>query len=128
MAYLIDTHVLLWSAQDSPKLRPSTREVLADRSNEVLFSVASIWEIVIKVALDRPDLRVDPDRLREGALRAGYGELPIRGRHVLKVAGLPPIHKDPFDRILLAQAVAEGVTLLTADARLLGYGPPAAPA
>jgi len=126
--YLLDTHVLLWSAQGSDRLSHETRRLLLDPTVDVVFSVVSVWEIVVKSSLGRTDFAVDPDALRAGALRAGFGELPIRGNHVLDVARLPPLHQDPFDRILLAQARVENLRLLTADRRVLAYGEPATPA
>ncbi len=125
MTYLLDTHVLLWAAQNSPKLTTGMRSAIDNPSSTIYFSVASIWEIVIKSALGRADFRVDADRLRSRALLANYEELPVRGHHVLAVAALPPIHHDPFDRILLAQANAEEIELLTADGVVLSYGAPA---
>ena len=101
------------------------REILANPTNDILISAASLWEVVIKGGLGRADFSVDPVRLRGGALRAGYGELPIRAPHVLEVSALTPIHADPFDRILLAQARVEQLTLLTRDQKVLQYGSPA---
>jgi PIN domain nuclease of toxin-antitoxin system len=123
--YLLDTHVLLWAAQDSPSLSPAARGILNNPANDILISAASIWEVVIKSGLGRPDFSADPERLRERALRAGLGELPIRALHVLEISALPSIYSDPFDRILLAQARSEGLTLLTHDRKLLEYGAPA---
>ncbi len=123
--YLLDTHVLLWTALDSPSLGADTRSIIGNADNEIIFSVANIWEIVIKNGLGRSDFRVDAARLRERALIAGFGELPIRAPHVLEVRALPSIHSDPFDRILLAQARIEGATLLTGDQKVLAYGSPA---
>ena len=124
-AYLLDTHVLLWAAQDSPSLSAEAREIIDDRSHDILMSVASLWELVIKSGLGRTDFRVNAARLRERALRAGLGELPIRATHVLEVGELPAVHSDPFDRILLAQARTEDLVLLTSDRKLLEYGSPA---
>jgi len=123
--YLLDTHILLWIAADSPSLRAEARGIISNPANDIMFSVASIWEIVIKSGLGRPDFRVDAARLRERSVSAGFGELPIRAPHVLEVSALSPIHSDPFDRILLAQARIEDVTLLTDDEKLLAYGSPA---
>jgi len=124
-AYLLDTHVLLWAAQDSPSLGAQARAIIINPANDVLISVASIWEVVIKNGLGRTDFSVDPVRLRELAMRAGFGELPIRAPHVLEVGALPSLHSDPFDRILLAQARIENLALLTNDQMLLEYGSPA---
>jgi len=89
-----------------------------------LFSVASVWEIAIKFALGRPDFRVDPRALRRGLLDNGYAELPVTADHALATLALPPIHKDPFDQLLVAQATVEGVVLLTADPTVAGYPGP----
>jgi len=124
-AYLLDTHVLLWAAQDSPSLSAAAREILSNPANDILISVANIWEVVIKSGHGRSDFAVNPIRLREQALRAGFGELPIRAPHVLAASALPQVHADPFDRILLAQARIEQVTLLTSDQKVLDYGEPA---
>ena len=123
--YLLDTHVLLWTALDSPSLSAEARGIIADPTGDILFSVASIWEVVLKNGLGRRDFAVDPVRLREQAIRAGFGELPIRSPHVLEVSSLPQVHSDPFDRILLAQARVEQLTLLTSDQKVLQYGDPA---
>lgn len=125
MPYLLDTHVLLWAAQDSPRLPATARTILTDPAQDVAFSVASIWEVVIKSGLGRIDFVVDARRLREGAIRAGLGEIPIRSHHVLGVSELPHRHRDPFDRLLLAQARIEARQLLTADPTVLAYGDPA---
>ncbi len=124
-AYLLDTHVLLWAAQDSPSLSAAAHEILSNPANDILISVANIWEVVIKSGLGRSDFLVNPIRLREQALRAGFGELPIRAPHVLEVSALPQGHADPFDLILLAQARIEQVTLLTSDQKVLDYAEPA---
>ena len=113
MKYLLDTRVLLWAA--AGKLPEEARGVITDSGNELYYSAASLWEIVIKNSLGRDDFRADAAVLRRGLLDAGYHELPVTGRHALAVGDLPALHKDPFDRILLAQAKAEGITLLTFD-------------
>ncbi len=125
MPFLLDTQVLLWAAQDSPRLSDRSRAILTDPDEDIAFSAASIWEIVIKSGLGRGDFMVDPSQLREAAIRAGLGEIAIRSPHVLGVTALPPRHRDPFDRLLLAQAQVEGRQLLTADTEVLAYGPPA---
>lgn len=121
MTYLLDTHVLLWAAGEPQRLTPETQNLLRDPATDLTFSTASIWEVVIKSALGRSDFRVDPRQLRDGLLRNGYGELAIRSDHTLAVGQLPPIHNDPFDRILVAQAQVENITLLTMDAQLARY-------
>ena len=131
MKLLLDTHLLLWAALQQARLSPIARTLIADLSNELLFSSASIWEVTIKRGRD--DFQVDPRLLRRGLLDNLYIELPITGMHALAVGGLPPLHKDPFDRILVAQAMVEAVTLLTSDplvgqypapVRLVPAGPP----
>ena len=121
-SYLLDTHVLLWAAQESSSLGDRSRRIIADPRNELWVSVVTVWEMVIKNGLGRADFRVDPSAVRDRAMLAGYRELPVRGQHALGVADLPPIHTDPFDRMLLAQARAEGMLLLTADSKVLQYG------
>ena len=122
MKLLLDTHVILWAAGQPEKLSPDTRELLLDHHNSLFFSVASIWEIVIKNNLGRRDFRADPYRLRKLLVNHGYEEIPVTGDHVLRLETLPPIHKDPFDRILIAQARTEGMILLTRDRLVLKYG------
>lgn len=124
MKFLLDTHVLLWAA-GAPQVLPSAaRALLADETNELLFSAASLWEVAIKQQLGREDFRVDARLSRRGLLDNGYVELPITSAHAVALDLLPPLHKDPFDRILVAQALVEGVTLLTADTSLARYPGP----
>jgi len=106
------------------RLSPIARAVLEDSGNEFYFSAVSFWEIAIKRALNRPDFQIDPQRLRDGLLAQGYIELPLKTEHTLALSNLPQIHKDPFDRVIVAQAISEDITLLTADARLAGYPGP----
>lgn len=124
MTLLLDTQILLWAAGDEARLSASARRLLNDDDNVLLFSAASLWEVVIKRTLGRDDFTVEPQVLRRGLLDNGYVELPITGQHALGVEGLPVLHKDPFDRILLAQAIVEGVTLLTHDEQLARYPGP----
>lgn len=124
MKLLLDTQILLWAAGQTERLSASARKQLNDPKNELLFSAASLWEIAIKKSLGREDLRVEPRLLRRGLLDNGYAELPVTTEHAVSVDALPDLHKDPFDRILLAQALTEGITLLTADAQLARYGGP----
>ena len=121
MKLLLDTHIILWVAGAPEKISESTRTLLTAPDNSLFFSAASIWEIVIKLGLEREDFKVDPHRLRKMLVLHGYTELPVTAEHALKVDSLPPLHKDPFDRLLLAQARAEGMHLLTADARIAQY-------
>ncbi len=124
MKLLLDTHLLLWAAGQPEKLSAAARKLLYDPRNELLFSAASLWEIAIKATLGREDFRVEPRLLRRGLLDNGYVELPITSLHAVSIDGLPLLHKDPFDRLLLAQALSEGVTLLTSDAQLARYPGP----
>jgi len=118
---LIDTHFLLWAAAD--RLPKKAIPYFSDKENILLFSSASIWEIIIKKGLNRSDFLVDPAALYWGLLENGYIETVITSRHVLLVADLPPLHKDPFDRILIAQARAEDAMLLSSDKVLSQYSP-----
>jgi PIN domain nuclease of toxin-antitoxin system len=124
MKLLLDTHVLLWAAAAPERLTPYARALLEDPDNQPIFSAASLWEITIKKALGRGDFDVDARALRHGLLDNGYLELPVGGEHAVAVDALPAIHKDPFDRILVAQAIVESVTLLTADAIVARYPGP----
>jgi PIN domain nuclease of toxin-antitoxin system len=123
---LLDTQLLIWASLWEPDggspLSAATAALIEDRANQLVFSVASIWEITIKSARGRADFTVDSARLRRELIDNDYLELPISGAHALAVASLPPIHKDPFDRLLVAQARVEGITLLTADDTLASYG------
>lgn len=122
MNLLLDTHLLLWAAGEPERLPEKVRELLLDSSNHLVFSSASLWEVSIKNDLDRPDFKVDPRRLWRMLLLAGYRELPVMGEHAVAVGELPPLHRDPFDRILVAQATVEGLLLLTADKAVAEYG------
>ncbi|WBO24344.1 type II toxin-antitoxin system VapC family toxin [Sphingomonas abietis] len=124
MKLLVDTHLLLWAASAPDKLPAAARDLIEDVENTLLFSVASIWEIAIKRGLGRDDFKVDPRLLRRGLLDNGYEELPITSEHAVSVDGLPPIHRDPFDRLLIAQAMVEGIILLTADEHVGDYPGP----
>jgi PIN domain nuclease of toxin-antitoxin system len=124
MKFLLDTHLLLWAAGEPDKLSRSTRKLLNDPDHELLFSAVSLWEIAIKSALGRADFRVEPRLLRRGLLDNGYVELPVTSQHAISIDLLPPLHRDPFDRLLVAQALAEGVTLLTTDEQVAGYAGP----
>ncbi|SNB73316.1 PIN domain nuclease, a component of toxin-antitoxin system (PIN domain) [Arboricoccus pini] len=124
MKLLLDTHVLLWAAGRPERLSPAAQGLMDDLANTLLFSSASLWEIAIKHSLGRADFQVDARLLRRGLLDHGYRELPITGEHAVAIESLPPIHKDPFDRILVAQTMVEGITLLTADSRLAAYPAP----
>jgi PIN domain nuclease of toxin-antitoxin system len=124
MKLLLDTHLLLWAAHKPERLSKTARALIASPENELLFSAASFWEIAIKQGLRRPDFRVDTRLLFRGLLDNGYTELPITSEHAMRLDLLPPGHKDPFDRLLVAQALAEGITLLTSDRKLAAYEGP----
>lgn len=115
MNLLLDTHILLWAAAEPARLSSEATTLISNNDNCLYFSAASIWEVVIKNGLGRSDFYVDPHLLRRGLEDNGYLELPISSRHTLAVSHLPDLHKDPFDRILVAQAEAEGFLLLTSD-------------
>ena len=121
---LLDTHLLLWAAGQPERLSSTAHSLLSDLENELLFSAASLWEIAIKNGFGRSDFRVQPRLLRRGLLENGYNELPITSAHAVSLDTLPPVHKDPFDRILVAQALAEGITLLTVDPVIAQYPGP----
>ncbi|MEO6354022.1 MAG: type II toxin-antitoxin system VapC family toxin [Burkholderiaceae bacterium] len=124
MKFLLDTHLLLWAAGAPEQLPAAARQLLEDPQNELLFSAASLWEIAIKRGLGRSDFQVDARVLRRGLLDNGYQELTISSEHAVFIDSLPPLHKDPFDRILVAQATVEGIILLTADALVAQYPGP----
>ena len=124
MKLLLDTHLLIWAADSIERVPVGARALMADQDNELLFSVASIWEVAIKRGLKRPDFLVDARMLRRGLIDNGYCELPILSEHVVAIDALPLIHKDPFDRLLIAQAMVEGITLLTDDATVAQYQGP----
>ena len=124
MKLLLDTHLLLWAAGEPRRLSKQARMLIENSDNELLFSAASLWEVAIKRGLGREDFRADARLLRRGLLDNGYSELPIISDHVVATESLPLIHKDPFDRILVAQAIVEGVTLLTIDSLMSQYPGP----
>lgn len=121
MKLLLDTHLLLWAASEPDRLSSSAIALIEAPENELFFSAVSLWEIAIKNGLGREDFQVDPRLLQRGLLDNGYLELPVRGEHAVMLGQLPTIHKDPFDRILVAQAIIEAVTLLTADPLVAQY-------
>ncbi|HEY1731606.1 MAG TPA: type II toxin-antitoxin system VapC family toxin [Terriglobales bacterium] len=124
MKLLLDTHLLLWAAGKPSRLSRAARTLLNSEDNELFFSAASLWEIAIKQGLNRKDFQVDARLLRRGLLDNGYSELPVTSEHAVAIDGLPAIHKDPFDRILVAQAAVEGITLLTVDQLVARYPGP----
>lgn len=123
MKLLVDTHILLWMSGMSWRLPQKVRGLLENIENEVFFSTISIWEIAIKSSLPRfPDFSVDAEKLRRTLIDQGYLELPLMGEHAVAVGGLPHIHGDPFDRILIAQSLVEGLSLITVDKTVARYG------
>jgi PIN domain nuclease of toxin-antitoxin system len=118
---LLDTHLLLWLSEESPRLSEAVIKLAEDQDNDLLFSAASIWEVAIKVGA-RPNFGITADLLRRSLLDNGYEELPVNGDHAVAVENLPHIHKDPFDRIMIAQSFVEGLVLLTADKTVARYG------
>lgn len=124
MKLLLDTQLLLWAAGEPARLRAVAQRMLEDPRNDLHFSAASLWEVTIKASLGRDDFTVDARVLRRGLLDNGYTELPVTGEHTVAVVGLPPLHRDPFDRLLVAQASVEGITLLTADPVVAKYPGP----
>lgn len=124
MRYLFDTHLLLWLAEGSPRLPRRAVEVAEDPGATILFSAVSLWEIAIKTGLNRPDFHVDPALMQHGLLTNGFEELPVKGVHAIALNALPLLHRDPFDRMLIAQAVAEQVQLLSMDRAFARYSGP----
>ena len=124
MKLLLDTHLLLSAAGQPEQLSAAARRLIEDPQNELMFSSASLWEVAIKRGLGRSDFRVDPRLFRRGLLDNGYHELPVTSEHAVAIDGLPPLHKDPFDRMLVAQAMVEGIALLTADPLVAQYPGP----
>ncbi|PIQ37939.1 MAG: PIN domain nuclease [Lysobacterales bacterium CG17_big_fil_post_rev_8_21_14_2_50_64_11] len=124
MKLLLDTHLLLWAADSFERLPPDAQDLMGAPDNELIFSVASLWEIAIKRGLGRDDFAVDARVLRRGLLDNGYRELAILSAHAVAIDALPAIHKDPFDRLLVAQAMVEGITLLTVDPKVAEYPGP----
>ena len=121
MRLLLDTHLLLWAAANSKRLSREARELLEDADNDVYYSAASIWEIAIKSSLRRKDFRIELPQLLSALPEMGLIELPITAVHAAGVSSLPPIHRDPFDRLLIAQSLTEPLVLLTNDALLERY-------
>ena len=124
MKLLVDSHLLIWAASAFDRLSPRARALLGDQDNVLFFSAASLWELSIKAARHPDTFKVDPRRMRRNLLNNGWKELPVTSEHAVATFDLPQIHKDPFDRILVAQAIVEGFALLTADAVLATYGSP----
>ncbi len=123
MRLLLDTHLLLWAVASSDRLSRETRSLIEDPRNDVQYSAASVWEIAIKSALRRRDFHVDLSILASALSEIGFSELAVTTEHAIGVTQLPPIHRDPFDRLLVAQCIVEPLVLLTNDAVLARYGP-----
>lgn len=124
MKLLLDTHLLMWAAGLPDQLSATARALIEDPANELCFSAASLWEVSIKRGLGRSDFQVEPRLLRRGLLDHGYAEVPVTSAHAVAIDSLPPIHRDPFDRILIAQSMVEGLLLLTVDATVAQYPGP----
>ncbi len=124
MNYLLDTHLLVWAANQPQRLSRAATEAIADPSNDLYFSTISIWEVAIKQNLGRRSFAIDAEVLRNGLLANGLIEIPLTSDHALATLNLPPIHQDPFDRILIAQAISEKITLLTSDSKIAQYPGP----
>ena len=123
MRLLLDTHLLLWAVASSQRVSPEARSLIEDPRNDVFFSAASLWEIAIKSTLRRKDFRVDLPLMQSAMSDMGVIELPVRSEHAVRITELPPVHRDPFDRLLVAQSLVEPMLLLTNDAVLARYGP-----
>jgi PIN domain nuclease of toxin-antitoxin system len=124
MRLLLDTHILLWAANEPERMSKATRSLFENPENELVFSAVSLWEIAIKTGRGRIDFRVDAGLLRRSLFDNGYAELPMTGAHAAALTVLPAIHKDPFDRMLVAQATVEGLTLVTSDPAVANYPGP----
>ena len=124
MRLLLDTHILLWAAGEPERLSEAASSLIENADNEIVFSAVSLWEIAIKTGRGRDDFRIDAGLFRRNLFDNGYAELAMTGVHAAAVANLPPLHKDPFDRMLVAQAMTEGLTLVTSDPAVAKYPGP----
>jgi PIN domain nuclease of toxin-antitoxin system len=124
MKILIDSHLLVWLSAATAKLPLDARKLIEDKEHRLFFSSASIWELTVKHSLGKNDIPVHPRVLHAALIENGFEELPVTSAHALSVGALPPVHKDPFDRILVAQSIAEGMLLLTSDEILAQYDAP----
>ncbi len=122
MRLLLDTHLFLWTLDDSPRLSRRAREIMTAPGAECFVSAVSFWEIAIKAGLRRSEFRVDAGKLLSGARAAGLKLLAFEPEHAVRAARLPTHHSDPFDRALVAQALTEPLTLLTHEPSLAPYG------
>jgi PIN domain nuclease of toxin-antitoxin system len=124
MIYLVDTHVLIWLAVDSPRMGNLARDLLADPDNQIFFSAISIFEIAVKERLSKRGFEVEASAIRRMMIENDFAELAVTGTHAAHAATLPLVHRDPFDRLLVAQAMMEGFTLMTADEMIAQYSGP----
>jgi PIN domain nuclease of toxin-antitoxin system len=120
--FLLDTQLVLWAAFEPERLSTRATKLLRSRDVPLAFSLATLWEVAIKTSLSRPGFSIDPHQLHQALLVEGFVELAIQAPHIVRVATLPWLHRDPFDRLLVAQAMEERLTLLTVDETLKGYG------
>jgi PIN domain nuclease of toxin-antitoxin system len=121
MRLLLDTHVLLWTVTDDDRLSKQARELIQDPQNELLFSVVNIWETAIKHHLGRQSFLFEPRSVRRSLLEHGFREIGITSEHAIAAGELPRLHRDPFDRLLIAQGAVEDAVLLTSDATITRY-------
>ena len=121
MNFLLDTHILIWAAISHLKISPELASLLSDTNNHLYFSSASIWEISIKESLEKSDFKVSSKKLYDGLIENGYKEIKVSALHAMEVIKLPFIHRDPFDRILVATAIWENMSMLTNDSKLSPY-------
>jgi PIN domain nuclease of toxin-antitoxin system len=119
--FLVDTQLLLWNVYGSRKLPARVRRLFNDGRHQFHYSAASLWEISIKASRGRSDFQVDAGQVRDALEENGFLELPIAAQHAVALSDLPQIHADPFDRILVAQAIVEPMSLITSDERLARY-------
>lgn len=123
MRALLDTHIALWAVLDDARLGRKAREAIL-QAESVHVSAASLWELAIKASLPRSNLGLTAAQAAAAFDEAGYVSLPVTAAHALAVEALPPLHRDPFDRLLVAQAIAEPLVLLTADPEIARYEAP----
>ena len=121
MKVLADTHLLLWLANGSDALPVTVRQLIESEDTDPCFSAASLWEIAVKSGLGRTDFEAQPLDIRRGLIANGWTEIPVTGDHAAATVDLPQLHKDPFDRLLIAQARVEGLPLLTSDPVVARY-------
>ena len=122
MRVLLDTHILLWAIEDDPMLSPKARRILMDADNECFYSPISMAEIAVKHTIRPESMPWLPDEVLEALAEAGYEELPYRSSHAAMLCALPPLHKDPFDRMLIAQAKSEQMAFMSHDDLVAKYG------